>query len=66
MRVRLPRQKTVMTNKTPHKLGPNRHDPAQKARKHDPNFAQSRDIHEDRGERQIQTVNRQTLRHGPG
>jgi hypothetical protein len=55
-----------MTNKTPHKLGPNPHDPAQKARKHDPNFAQSRDIHEDRGERQIKTVNRQTLRHGPG
>ena len=28
---------------------------AKKARKRDPNFAQSRDIHEDRGERQMKT-----------
>lgn len=36
-----------------HKLGANRHDPARKAKKRDANFAQSRDIREDRGERQI-------------
>lgn len=33
-----------MSDKTPHKLGANRHDPARKRPKRDPNFAQSRDI----------------------
>jgi hypothetical protein len=39
--------------KVSHKLGANRKENARKARKHDNNFAQSRDIREDRGERQI-------------
>jgi len=39
--------------KIPHKLGANQKEPAVKARKHDPNFKQSRDVREDRGERQI-------------
>lgn len=38
-----------------HKLGPNRKETARKQRRLDPNFAQSRDIREDRGERQIKT-----------
>jgi hypothetical protein len=38
--------------KAPHKLGSNRKEFARKARKHDRNFAQSRDVCEDRGERQ--------------
>jgi hypothetical protein len=41
--------------KAPHKLGDNPKEPAVKARKHDPNFKQSRDVREDRGERQIKT-----------
>jgi len=36
-----------------HKLGANRNEVAHRPRKHDPNFAQSRDICEDRGERQL-------------
>lgn len=36
----------------PHKLGANRKETAQKTRKHDANFSQSRDIREDRGARQ--------------
>jgi hypothetical protein len=36
-----------------HKLGANRNEIARKPRQRDPNFAQSRDIREDRGERQI-------------
>jgi hypothetical protein len=57
----------VMANilpKTPHKLGADRKEAARKARKHDPNFAQSRDIREDRGERQMKAAQaRQTLPH---
>lgn len=46
------------------KLGANRKETARKGRKHDPNFAQSRDIREDRGERQMKTDRaRQTLPH---
>lgn len=41
--------------KTPHKLGANQKETAVKAPKHDANFRQSRDIREDRGERQIKT-----------
>ena len=44
-----------------HKLGANRKEAARKARKRDANFAQSRDIREDRGERQIKTGVRRTL-----
>ncbi len=36
-----------------HKRGANRNELARKPRKTAPNFAQSRDIREDRGERQI-------------
>jgi hypothetical protein len=36
-----------------HKLGANHNEVAHRPRKHDPNFAQSRDICEDRGERQV-------------
>ena len=50
-----------MTNVS-HKLGANRNEVARKTRKRDPNFAQSRDIREDRGERQIKTGrHRQTV-----
>jgi hypothetical protein len=36
-----------------HKLGANPKEPAVKSHRRDPNFKQSRDVHEDRGERQI-------------
>jgi hypothetical protein len=36
-----------------HKLGANRKETAVKPRRRDPNFKQSRDVREDRGERQI-------------
>jgi hypothetical protein len=50
--------------KPAHKLGANRKELARKRRKHDVNFAQSRDIREDRGERQMKTARaRQTLPH---
>jgi hypothetical protein len=53
-----------ISKKIPHKLGANRKEVARKMRKHDPNFAQSRDISEDRGERQMKTArNRQTFPH---
>lgn len=42
--------------KTTPKPGANDEGPARKAHPKDPNFAQSRDIHEDRGERQAKTV----------
>ncbi len=42
---------------TPHKLGANQKEAAVKARKHDANFKQSRDIREDRGQRQLKTTN---------
>jgi len=41
------------SQKISHKLGANQKEPAVKARKRDPNFSQSRDLREDRGERQI-------------
>ncbi len=41
--------------KTAHKLGANPKETARKAKKRDPNFAQSRDIREDRGERQMKS-----------
>ena len=47
-----------------HKLGANRKEMTHKPRKLDPNFAQSRDIREDRGERQMKAARaRQTLPH---
>jgi hypothetical protein len=39
-----------------HKFGANRKEVARKVRQHDNNFAQSRDVREDRGERQIKTA----------
>ena len=41
--------------KTSKKLGPDRNETAVKARPPDKNFKQSRDIHEDRGRRQMKT-----------
>jgi len=52
------------TRKPAHKLGANRKELARKPRKHDANFAQSRDIREDRGERQMKEARaRQTMPH---
>jgi hypothetical protein len=54
---------TTPTTATAHKLGANHKDAAQRSHKRDPNFAQSRDLREDRGERQIKTAHdSQTLR----
>ncbi|MBI3414974.1 MAG: hypothetical protein HY043_06575 [Verrucomicrobia bacterium] len=48
--------------KPSHKLGANRNELARKTRRRDPNFAQSRDVREDRGQRQAQAArSRQTL-----
>ncbi len=41
---------------TPHKLGANQKEDAVKAVKHDPNFKQSRDVREDRSQRQMKTA----------
>jgi hypothetical protein len=41
---------------TPHKLGANQKETAVKTVKHDANFKQSRDVREDRGQRQIKTA----------
>jgi hypothetical protein len=55
---------TTRPRKPSHKLGANRKELARKGRKHDANFAQSRDIREDRGERQMKTARaRQTFPH---
>jgi hypothetical protein len=55
---------TTKLQKPTHKLGANRKELARKPRNHDPNFAQSRDIREDRGERQMKAVRaQQTLAH---
>ena len=40
---------------TPHKLGANQKETAVKAVKHDANFKQSRDVREDRSQRQMKT-----------
>lgn len=42
-------------DKLPHKLGANQKEAAVKTRKHDANFKQSRDVREDRSERQLKT-----------
>ena len=50
--------------KPAHKLGANRNELARKRPPRDANFSQSRDIREDRGERQMKTVRaRQSLPH---
>lgn len=47
-----------------HKFGANRKELARKPRKLDANFGQSRDIREDRGERQMKAARaRQTMPH---
>ena len=52
------------TKQPSHKFGANRKELARKSRKRDANFAQSRDIREDRGERQMKAARaRQTLPH---
>lgn len=38
-----------------HKFGANRNELAATPRKHDPNFRQSRDVREDRGQRRMKT-----------
>lgn len=42
--------------KVTHTLGANHGEIAKKARKHDANFSQSKDLHEDRGSRQIKNT----------
>jgi hypothetical protein len=55
---------TEPSKKPTYKLGANRHELARKSRKRDANFAQSRDIREDRGERQMKAARqRQTMSH---
>jgi hypothetical protein len=49
---------TDVKKATSRKLGPNRNELAHKARQRDANFAQSRDLHEDRGARQIKSGSR--------
>ena len=57
-------EKANQPKKPTHKFGANRKETARTSRKHDPNFAQSRDIREDRGERQMKAARaRQTLPH---
>jgi hypothetical protein len=55
---------TKSIRKPTHKLGANRKELARKSRIRDANFAQSCDIREDRGERQMKAARaRQTLPH---
>jgi hypothetical protein len=55
---------TTKLQKPSHKLGATRKELARKGRKHDTNFSQSRDIREDRGQRQIKAARlRQTFPH---
>ena len=56
--------KKTQSPRPTHKLGANRKELARKPRQRDANFSQSRDIREDRGERQMKTVRaRQTMAH---
>jgi hypothetical protein len=52
--------------KTPHRLRPNSEEaaPNPKSKKRDNIFSKSRDIREDRGEREIKTSHPQTFPHG--
>lgn len=55
---------STQSGKIARKLGANPKDTARKAHRRDPNFAQSRDLREDRGERQMKdTLARQTMPH---
>ena len=57
---------TPVFTKTPHRLRPNPEEatPGPKAKKRDNIFSKSRDIREDRGEREIKTSHSQTFPHG--
>ena len=48
----------------PHKLGANQKEAAVKTVKHDANFKQSRDVREDRGQRQAKTSGRASGKQG--
>jgi len=49
---------------TPHKLGANQKETAVKAVNHDANFKQSRDVREDRSQRQMKTGGAARSQHG--
>jgi hypothetical protein len=49
---------------TPHKLGANQKEAAVKTVKHDANFKQSRDVREDRSQRQMKTAGPGRTPHG--
>lgn len=49
---------------TSRKLGPDRNETAVKAHPRDKNFKQSRDVHEDRGKRQMKTGTAPRSSHG--
>ena len=51
--------------KRPHKLGANQKEPAVKSREKDANFKQSRDVREDRGERQMKSAGQARTNHAP-
>jgi hypothetical protein len=57
---------TFMAKQHAHKPGANRDEAARKTVKQDKNFSQSKDIHEDRGERQIKNINARTFPHPHG
>jgi hypothetical protein len=52
------------STRTPHKLGANQKEVAVKTVKHDANFKQSRDVREDRGQRQMKTAGQACIQHG--
>jgi hypothetical protein len=54
MKTQPTRQRKERVN--PYKLGDNRTEPARKLTKIDRNFAQSKDVHEDRGRRQMKLI----------
>ena len=49
--------------KTPHKLGANQKETAVKTKKLDANFKQSRDVREDRGQRQMKATGATRTQH---
>lgn len=52
------------TGKTPHKLGANQKETAVKTIQHDANFKQSRDVREDRSQRQMKSGGASRTQHG--
>ena len=57
---------TPVFTKTPHRLRPNPEEslPHRKSKKREDIFSKSRDIREDRGEREMKTSHSQTFPHG--